>query len=328
MMMKKPENWQAWVWHGGDSILDLRKETIAMPLLSPGQVLVRNAAIGLNPVDWKVLSTQQGKTPGVDGAGVVVAIADDVDSSWLGKHVAYHQSLKDAGSFAEYTPIMAHVLLQLPVDMSFNHAAAFPCPGLTAWQAIEKIPPRENAELLIAGAGGAVGLYLTQLAVERGFAVTALCHPRHWEKMKACGVAHCLPSLADALSSNTQRYYAVIDCVNEDNAKQLSVMLRANGHIVCIQGRIEHWPDSPFSRAISLHEVALGPLHQYGDLADWRTLISAGETMLERIQAGTLQPENLITSLFDELPQQLNALKFRNFSGKQVIEFPEVQRLV
>ncbi len=61
--------------------------------------------------------------------------------------VVYHQSLKQPGSFAEYTPIAVQVL--------------------------------------IAGAGGSVGHYLTQLAHARGFEVIIASHERHWPRLKS-----------------------------------------------------------------------------------------------------------------------------------------------
>lgn len=57
-----------------------------MPELVPDEVLVRNAVIGLNPVDWRVLGSSElgwrrGYIFGVDGAGTVIAQAI---MSWSG----------------------------------------------------------------------------------------------------------------------------------------------------------------------------------------------------------------------------------------------------
>lgn len=68
--------------------------------------------------------------------------------------------LQREGSYAEFTLLKAEVLLRIPDELDFAAAAAFPCPALTAWQAIEKIPTRPGAQLLIAGAGGSVGHFL------------------------------------------------------------------------------------------------------------------------------------------------------------------------
>lgn len=88
-----PQSWRGWVWLGGESLLALQEKTIEAEPLQPGQVLVRNAAAGLNPVDWKVLEPKIGLAPGVDGAGTVVVTGRSVAESWLGQRVAYHQNL-------------------------------------------------------------------------------------------------------------------------------------------------------------------------------------------------------------------------------------------
>lgn len=315
-----PAAWQGWVWQGGESAQHLRQTTInAMPL-QPGEVLVQNAAIGLNPVDWKVLDSQTGLVPGVDGAGTVVAVGRGVAQSWLGKRVAYHQNLRAAGSFAGYTPLAADVLMQLPDALEFAQAAAFPCPGLTAWQALEKLPTQPGAELLIAGAGGSVGHYLVQLAVARGFRVTAMCSERHWSRLSELGAQRCLTNREQiATPADSPRYFALIDCVGAEHARALADLLKANGHLVCIQGRVEVWPCTPFGRALSMHEVALGALHQHGDASDWQKLTASGEQLLQQIASGTLKQETLLHFSFAQLPQQLDALKHRNFSGKQII---------
>ncbi|AXF78420.1 hypothetical protein LU631_06005 [Erwinia tracheiphila] len=100
-----PSAWTGWKWQGGQSPLDLRSVTLNARPLQPAQVLVCNAAIGLNPVDWKVLDSQVGQVPGVDGAGTVVAIGDEVAPDLLGQRVAWHQSLQSDGSFAAFTPL-------------------------------------------------------------------------------------------------------------------------------------------------------------------------------------------------------------------------------
>lgn len=318
-----PACYQGWVWRGGESASALQLETIATDELDAQSVWIRNEAIGLNPVDWKVLPNQLGQVPGVDGAGVVVAVGADVDSGWIGKRVAYHQDLQRAGSFAEYTPVRARSLIQLPEAVDMVTAASVPCPALTAWLALEKIPVKGGRDVLISGAGGSVGHYLVQFACQRHFNVTAMCHPRHWASLQKLGAMRCLESpLSGGLTwpEEAHRYFAVIDSLNAQHAEKLSPALLANGHLVCIQGRTEHWPDTPFGPAWSLHEVALGALHHYGNDAQWQELTRTGHLILQGLVTGTLVPETLLVEPFEQLPIQLDRLQHRNFSGKLVIQ--------
>jgi hypothetical protein len=150
-----------------------------------------------------------------------------------------------------------------------------------------------------------------------------MCNPRHWDRLQALGASACragpLPSGALWPKEEAGRFFAVIDCINEDHAARLTPALAANGHIVCIQGRLRQWPNEPFGSALSMHEVALGALHDHGSDHDWAELTEGGERMLQQLAEGRLQPEPLIVESFEALPNLLDALKHRQFSGKPLI---------
>jgi len=55
---------------------------------------------------------------------------------------------------------------------------------MTAWQAIEKIPRMPEADLLITGAGGMVGRFLVQPAVQRNYRVTAMASARNHKTLR------------------------------------------------------------------------------------------------------------------------------------------------
>lgn len=317
---------RAWTWHTSPEPLGLKLARVPVPVPAAGQVLVRNAAIGLNPVDWKVLggalvNWQAGHVPGVDGAGEVVALGEGVSADRLGQRVAYHTSLHRDGSFAEHTLVDARALLCLPHALDFETAASFPCPALTAWLAIDKVPVKPGQPLLVSGAGGAVGQYVIQLAAARGFAVTAMANARHRDRLLALGAKDCVDGpLPDGEAwTGGRRYFAVLDTVSGDHATRMAAALRANGHLVCIQDRVPQWPCEPFGLTLSMHEVALGALHVHGDDGAWLQLRRAGERMLGEVSEGRMQPQGRVVHKFDELAQLLDTLRNRNFSGKPVI---------
>lgn len=321
-----PSHYKAWTWQENSAPLALTLQPIPMSPLSAGEVLVRNATIGLNPVDWKVLgggltAWKAGHIPGVDGAGEVVAVGPQVSESWLGRRVAYHTSLHGHGSFAEYVPVAARALLSMPDGMDFETAAAMPCPALTAWIALEKLPLRPGQSLLVTGAGGAVGFYLVQLAKGRAAVVTAMANARHNEALLALGADAWMagPLPEGQAWADARCFDAVIDTVSGDHAERMAAALKANGHLVCIQDRVTTWPCPAFGLTLSLHEVALGALHVHGDDAAWRRLTEAGESLLSQVQHGHLQVPAREVRAFDDLPQLLDDLRHRRFSGKPVV---------
>lgn len=322
----------AWSWTAGKGIdgLELIRKPLVQP--EPGQVLVANHAVALNPVDWKIIewghpAWQTGHVPGVDGMGVVTAVGDGVPIK-PGTRVAYHQSLERDGSFAEYCLLDAATVLTVPEALDDGIAAAMPCPGLTAWQALEKVPGARG-DVLVVGAGGAVGLLTVQLAVQRGFRVWATAAPRHHSRLKALGAVgvfdYCATDWQQSLLAalGERRLYAIFDTVSGAHAARLAPLLGYNGHLVCIQDRQETSPLPAFSTAISLHEVALNSFHAHASLSDRHALRHSGEQLLQGVLNGSLSapPERIFD--FDALPQALTALKAGGEGGKWIARLGE-----
>ncbi|WDY56503.1 alcohol dehydrogenase catalytic domain-containing protein [Pseudomonas sp. PSKL.D1] len=288
-----------------------------------GDVLIRNVAIGLNPVDWKVLggdlvNWQPGHVPGVDGVGVVVAVGEGVPAAWVGQRVAYHQSLARDGSFAEYCVVQARVLLRLPACVDWATAASLPCPALTAWLALEKLPA-SCKQLLITGAGGSVAHHLIQMASRRGLAITALSHPRHTDRLISLGAGAWSHGPLEGPWQGPECFDAVIDTVNAQHAEWLAPSLRANGHLVCVQDRLNASPVPPFTRTLSLHEVALGAAHAFGDDRTWRELVHAGELLFAELGSGQWVPDAVNEAPFEHLALHLAGLQGRTYAGKAIV---------
>lgn len=314
----------AWTWQTAGAPQTLAWRQAAKPAPGPGEVLVRNRAVGLNPVDWKFVewgspAWRPGHVPGVDGAGEVVAVGPGVQREWLGVRVAYHQSLTRDGSFAQYTTVPVRALMRLPPGLNFAEAAALPCPMLTAWQAMQKVPHQPGLEVLITGAGGALGTLLVQLAVRSRWRVAAMCNARHFERMARLGASTCLvPDSEGSTLSSRRPFDVVFDTVSGQHAAQLARFVAANGHLVCIQDRMETPPVAPFTTAISLHEVALNALHAHGSAAHWRALVEAGERLLTDVLHHALAPLPVEPMPFARLPQALESLKAHTTPGRPV----------
>ncbi|GHB07563.1 alcohol dehydrogenase catalytic domain-containing protein [Salinicola rhizosphaerae] len=316
-----PETYSAWVRGSGGKPEELHLEDLPLPQPERGCALIANDVIGLNPVDWKLLgNASPGHTPGCDGAGRVIAVGENVPKAWIGQRVAYHTSLGRPGSFAELTPVPVRALMRVPPELDLFTAATMPCPALTAWQAVHKIPDRKDAEILISGAGGAVGLYALQFARARGFSASVICGQRHHLRMKWMGAEGVFTTADDVVTEGLKhQFHAVIDTAGAEVAQQLAPCLKANGHLVCVLGRVEQWPSDPFSQTWSLHEVALGALHNFGDDRDWADLTRAGETILTELAEEKIIGEDVVIKPFSELPHHLEALRVRSFNGKALV---------
>ncbi|KKJ94360.1 NADP-dependent oxidoreductase [Micromonospora sp. HK10] len=182
---------------GPDSI-----EIIDVPVVEPGpgEVRVEIAAAPVNPVDLGVaggffhtlgLINQSEHTGlGWDFAGVVVASAPGVHLA-VGTRVAglVVGFDRDFGTYAEQLVVPAADLAVVPAGLDLVAASTVPLNGLAAAQLVDLLDdaPTGGNRLLVTGAAGAVGGYLTSLAQDRGWEVTGLARAQDEEFVRSLG---------------------------------------------------------------------------------------------------------------------------------------------
>jgi NADPH2:quinone reductase len=160
--------------YGGPSVLKL--EEVAVPQPGPSQVLVRNHAVGVNPVDTYLRSNTDNRgpklpyTPGSDAAGVVEAVGNAVTRVKKGDRVYVGGSL--TGAYAELAVCEQTQVHALPGNASFAQGAAMNVPYATAFHGLFHRAHGEAGEsVLVHGASGGVGIAAVQLARARGLTV-------------------------------------------------------------------------------------------------------------------------------------------------------------
>ena len=156
---------------GGPEVLQWEQVEVGDP--GPGQVRLRQEAVGLNFIDVYHRTGLYPQAlpfiPGVEGAGVVEAIGDDVTNVGLGDRVAYAGPI---GGYAEERLIDADRLVKLPEAISSEQAAAMMLQGMTAWMLLRQVHRVQRGEtILIHAAAGGVGLIVCQWAKALGATV-------------------------------------------------------------------------------------------------------------------------------------------------------------
>jgi NADPH2:quinone reductase len=154
-----------------------------LPEPGPGEVRVRIHRSGVNPTDWKTRRGERAgatvdppQVPNQDGAGVVDAVGQGVESALMGLRVwvweAAHQR-PSGGTAQEYAVVPSRHVVLLPDNASFDLGASLGVPFLTAHRCLtvtEDGPVRlgpgtlEGRTVLVAGGAGAVGNAAIQLA--------------------------------------------------------------------------------------------------------------------------------------------------------------------
>src|SRR5918996_1014666 len=113
----------------------LRLEEIEKPQLKADEVLIKNAAAGINYADIMLRKGQYPRQPhlplipGFEAAGTVEAVGADVTDWKVGQRVL---DLVNEGGYAEYVATNVSQLVSIPDGLEFGHATALLVQGLTA----------------------------------------------------------------------------------------------------------------------------------------------------------------------------------------------------
>jgi len=126
---------------------------------------------------------------GVEAAGIIRAVGAEPSGFGVGDEVLCHPvPLRDQGAWAPFVIAPVGSLARKPPAMSWQTAAIFPVPALTAEQVVgETLALNGGETLLVHGAGGHTGGLIVQLAALRGVDVLATASPRSAERVRANG---------------------------------------------------------------------------------------------------------------------------------------------
>jgi NADPH:quinone reductase-like Zn-dependent oxidoreductase len=122
-------------------------------------------------LDGALDGTRTGWRPGKDVAGTVIRAAADGTGPAAGVRVVGHPP---AHGWAQRVAVPTHSLAELPDNVDVVTAAALPLAGITALRLLRAAGPTAGRRMLITGASGGVGHYVTELAAASGAAVTAV----------------------------------------------------------------------------------------------------------------------------------------------------------
>jgi NADPH:quinone reductase-like Zn-dependent oxidoreductase len=138
--------------------------------------------------DWDV-GDKPPMALGTEAAGTVLAVGQAVGDWAPGDAVMTHPvPLRDQGAWAPRLIAPAGVLARKPPSASWEEAAAFPIPALTAEQVLgDALNIRAGEQLLIHGAGGVTGGLLVALGSLRGACVIATAGPASQQRVSALG---------------------------------------------------------------------------------------------------------------------------------------------
>lgn len=228
----------------------MRLVWVSTPQVGPGQVLVRVAASGVNPLDVKIRAgtASHARHPapailGIDLAGVVESLGpgstgfkpgDEVFGMTGG--VGGHQ-----GALAEYIAVDTELLALKPANLSMREAAAVPLVFITAWEGlVDRAHVQAGQTVLVHGGAGGIGQMAIRIAQSRGalpFAIASTSRRPEIESMGAQFVDR-----AEAVDDYVARFTSgrgfdvVFDTVGGTALDASFTAVRRFGHVVSALG--------------------------------------------------------------------------------------------
>jgi NADPH:quinone reductase-like Zn-dependent oxidoreductase len=224
---------------GGPEVLEL--VDVPQPEPGPTEVLVRAAAAGVNPVDWKVrlrggFLGDPPFTVGWDVAGTVEKLGPGVTRFAVGDRVfGMPRFPKQAACYAEYVTSPSRQLARTPEGLSDVEAAALPLAALTAWQAlVEAADVQPGQRVLVLGAAGGVGHFAVQIAKARGAHVIGTARSAKHAFLGELGADEAVDYTEESVEEVVGDIDVVLDLVGDESTTRAVVTLRDGGLFILV----------------------------------------------------------------------------------------------
>ena len=295
-----------------------------VPTPEPGheQVLLRIRAAGMNPMDrmlasgdWKPMPATFPMVLGADGAGVVEKIGEGESRFSVGDDLFGQlliPPLGSAGTYAEYVAVGEDApLARVPAGLDDVVAAALPTAGGAGLALVELLEPLRDKTVLIVGAGGGVGSFAAQFAVNAGGKVIANVHAEDAERMRAYGVIETIDHTQVPLPQAVGEAYpdgidALIDLVSDGTGfAALASLVRPGGTAATTQYVADE--DALAASGVTGINFALQPSSELF------------ERVAEAVADGRIVAPPITRLTLEEVPAALSSAQARTASGKTVI---------
>ncbi|NOH51109.1 NADP-dependent oxidoreductase [Vibrio rotiferianus] len=222
----------------------LATQTTSTPTPQAGEVLVKVAYSGVNPIDVKTRAglgwaAAQNKdnlpwVPGYDISGKVVSCGEGASRFTEGDEVAGFIGFPvRGGAYSQYVCVPESELSHVPNTVTLEAAAVLPLAGQTAAQALSKANVTEGDRVLILAGAGGVGHLAVQIAVATKAEVFTTCSGRNLDYLATLG-AHAVNYQFSPVSERVEDVDVLIDLVGGDAALDALKCLTDNARVITV----------------------------------------------------------------------------------------------
>ena len=314
--------------YGSPDVLQLKE--VEKPSPKEDEVLVKVQAASVNAADWHLMRAEpflarlenglqrpKNTRLGVDIAGRVEAIGDNVTQFQPGDEVFGEKFETGLGGFAGYVSVPERALALKPANVSFEAAAAVPLSALTALQGLRtKGQIQSGQKVLINGASGGVGTFAVQIAKALGTEVTGVCSTPNLDMVRSIGADHVLDYTKDDFTRSGGQYDLIFDAVGNRSVSDLRRALSPNG--ICVIAGFT-------SMSLLFESMVLGPLMSMigsKKIGRMDTVHTNKEDLLflkELLEAGKIVPVIDRYHPLSETPEAIRYLETGRARGKVII---------
>ena len=313
---------------GGPESLQFEEVRVGDP--GPGEVRLRHTAIGVNFIDvyfrtGAYPAPQSPFTPGLEAAGVVEAIGEDVDDLSVGDRVAYASA--PIGAYAEARLMPAGRVVKVPEGIEDRTAAAAMLKGMTTQYLLRQtVPVSAGDTILFHAAAGGVGLMACQWAKRLGVTVIGtVSSDEKAELARQHGCTHLINYTQEDFVERVRELTdgkgvdVVYDAVGKDTFLGGFDCLRPRGHMVLF-GASSGAPD-PIDPALlqGKGSVYLTRPSLFNYIPDRNSLLACVSELFEVMQDGTVRAEVCQERPLSEAADAHRDLEARRTTGATVL---------
>lgn len=174
------------------STQEVELQEVNLPEMHAEEVLIKVEAFGVGIHDRYFIPSDVNfpYIIGSEGSGVITEKGSQVNGFEIGDKVIFTTVLQtQSGSWAEYAVAKQSALIKRPDNLTAVVGASIPIAGKTALECMRELNLNKGDTLFIAGASGAIGTLVIQLAKAKGILIAASASPKNHEYMKSLGAA-------------------------------------------------------------------------------------------------------------------------------------------
>lgn len=289
---------------------DVELTEVPIPTVGEGEVLIMVQAFGVGVHD-RYFIPGDAKFPypiGTEGSGIIKEIGSGVDNLQIGDRVMVSNSMQiKGGCWAQYVAIPSGNVIPIPAEIHFTHAAALPVAGKTAVESMRALNLKKGETLFAAGASGAIGTLVIQLAKDQGIRVIGSASSKNHEHMQSLGAEETV-DYSDSDWKNSVKEWAP-DGVDAALAIQPGTgadsmdVVKDGGKVIIVSG----------DRVDAERDITVEQLQHKLDFQYAMAMI------VEGILAGKMHPAIEYVYPFDQALEALKKTETRHARGKLVV---------